>query len=404
MIENRDIVIVGLQPWDTEIGSNCKDIAMAFAQKNRVLYVNYPLDRGTLWKNRKDPKVALRRDVISGKKDGLVEIQPGFWQLYPDEILESINALPDGLLFDMANRVNGKRYARSIGKAIQRLGFSNFILFNDNDLFKSFYLKDFLRPALSIFYFRDFLLGVDYWKKHGNRLEPLLIAKSDICCTNSLHFETYCRKYNPNSFYVGQGCDLSLFLRSDSIPVPADMQSYRKPVIGYVGALQSLRLDLDVIRHIAVSRPGWQVVLVGPEDRQFAASDLHSVPNIHFLGSRPPHTLPEYIHAFDVCLNPQLINEVTVGNYPRKVDEYLAMGKPVVATRTAFMEAIFNAYTYLGVTADEYVALIEKALAEDAPALQAARKAFAATHTWEANVEEISRHIRTFETDNRRSS
>jgi len=30
MIKNRDIVIVGLQPWDIEIGSNCKNIAIEF--------------------------------------------------------------------------------------------------------------------------------------------------------------------------------------------------------------------------------------------------------------------------------------------------------------------------------------------------------------------------------------
>ncbi len=43
--------------------------------------------------------------------------------------------------------------------------------------------------------------------------------------------------------------------------------------------------------------------------------------------------LPGYIQHFDVCINPQKLNPITIGNYPLKVDEYLAMGKPVVATR-----------------------------------------------------------------------
>ena len=48
IIQGRDIVIVGQQPWDTEIGSNCKNIALEFSKHNRVLYVNSPLDRFTL--------------------------------------------------------------------------------------------------------------------------------------------------------------------------------------------------------------------------------------------------------------------------------------------------------------------------------------------------------------------
>ena len=42
---NRDIVITGLQPWDVDLGSNCVNIAQEFAKHNRVLYVNYPLNR-----------------------------------------------------------------------------------------------------------------------------------------------------------------------------------------------------------------------------------------------------------------------------------------------------------------------------------------------------------------------
>jgi hypothetical protein len=34
----------------------------------------------------------------------------------------------------------------------------------------------------------------------------------------------------------------------------------------------------------------------------------------------------------------QLSNNLTIGNYPRKIDEYLAMGKPIVATSTKTMQ------------------------------------------------------------------
>lgn len=82
------------------------------------------------------------------------------------------------------------------------------------------------------------------------------------------------------------------------------------------------------------------------------------------MGAQDVNRLPQYIKAFDVCINPQLLNETTKGNYPRKVDEYLAMGKPIIATKTKAME-MFKDYVYLGATKEEYISLTERALAEN---------------------------------------
>jgi glycosyltransferase involved in cell wall biosynthesis len=262
---------------------------------------------------------------------------------------------------------------------------------------RSFYLKELLQPAISIFYYRDFLLGVGYWKVHGKLLEPQILSKSDLCLTNSVYFADYCKQYNPNAYYVGQGCDLTMFMSTAGYKMPDDLTTIKGPIIGYVGALQSLRLSIDILAYIAKQRPDWQIVLVGPEDSVFAVSELHAINNIHFLGAKRPDELPMYINHFDVCLNPQLVNEVTVGNYPRKIDEYLAMGKPVVATATDMMQSVFSEHTYLGTTPASYVTLIEKALQENDTVKQTARKEFAASHSWENNVQEIYKAIQLVE-------
>lgn len=388
MITGRDIVVVGQQPWDIEIGSNCKNIAAGFSRHNRVLYVNSPLDRITLYKHKKDPKTLKRLRVINGKENGLVQLHDNLWNLYPDKMIESINWIKNKTAFEFLNKINNKRFASSITKAIQLLGFKNIILFNDNDMFRCFYLKELLRPGVSIYYSRDYMLAVDYWKLHGEKSEPELIAKSDLCVANSTYLANYCKKYNPYSYYVGQGCELEIFTQINDQQTPPDMLSFAKPVIGYVGALQSLRLSLDTIEHIARSRPGWSVVLVGPEDEQFKKSKLHQINNIHFLGPKDSLELPGYINAFDVCINPQLVNQLTIGNYPRKIDEYLAVGKPVVATKTEAMD-IFSGHTYLAETKDAFINLIEEAIESDNDELRKKRKVFASSHTWENSVNEI---------------
>ena len=69
---NKDIIIVGQQAWDTDIGSNCKNIALEMSKHNRVLYVNSPLDRITLYRGKNDPRIQKRTRVIR-KRKGLVK-------------------------------------------------------------------------------------------------------------------------------------------------------------------------------------------------------------------------------------------------------------------------------------------------------------------------------------------
>ncbi|PWV55804.1 glycosyltransferase [Chitinophaga sp. S165] len=393
LIRNRDIVIIGLQQWYTPIGSNCKNIALQFARHNRVLYVNSPLDRRTILRQKDDPNISYHLKTLQNKEPAIVPVGENLWSFYPSSVLESINWLPAPAspLFSWLNKRNNRKFAASIKDAMDALGFSDVILFNDNDIFRGFYMKELLKPSTYIYYSRDYLLGVDYWKKHGEKLEPLHIAKADVAVANSNYLADMLRKYNPKSYYVGQGCDLSLFDASREYPLPADMEGIDRPIIGYVGALNSLRLDIGILEHIAKGQD-WSVVLVGPEDEEFRKSILHQLPNVHFLGRKELKELPAYINAFDVCINPQQVNVLTVGNYPLKIDEYLALGKPVVATATRTME-YFDSHTYLARNANEYVTLINKALEEDSPELRERRIEFARSHSWENSVTAIYKAI-----------
>ncbi|MCX6248513.1 MAG: glycosyltransferase [Bacteroidetes bacterium] len=390
MIKGRDIIVTSLQPWDIEIGSNCKNIALEFARDNRVLYVNSPLDRATLLRGRKDPRVRKRMDVLKGRTDDLVQVRDNLWTINPRTLLESISRIPWNWLFDLGNKINNRRFARQIQSAIDRLGFTNPILFNDSNMFRGFYLKEMIRPALDVYYSRDNLLAIDFWKRHGKRIEPALMRKSDLVVSNSTYLANLASQYNPGSRYVGQGCDLSIYDRRTISTVPSDMASIPSPVIGYTGALFTLRLDLGIIRYLALENPQWSIVLIGPEDKAFRESDLHTMKNVYFLGNKSPEQLPEYVNCFNVAINPQKLNELTIGNYPRKIDEYLALGKPVVALKTDAM-SVFAGHTYLATTREEFVDCIKRAIDENTPEREKLREVFARDHSWENNVKEIYR-------------
>lgn len=393
-----DIVITGLQAFDSDIGSNCINLAIEFAKQHRVLYVNYPLDRLTAYRERHNPKIEKRKKMLRGELENLIKIQDNLWSFYPRTLLESISQLPYNAIFDFLNKINNKRFAKQISWAVNKLGFKDYVIFNDSDMFRSFYLKEYLKPSLYIYYSRDNMIAVDWWKTQGIRIEAALIRKSDLAVANSVYLAGYLKKFNPHAYYVGQGCDVSAFDLKLIKTVPDDIQRINHPIIGYIGALFTLRLDMEIIAYLAKQRPDWSIVLVGPEDEAFKASELHRLKNVHFLGSKTPDELPMYLATFDVAINPQILNEVTIGNYPRKIDEYLSMGKPVVATRTEAMK-VFETFTYLANSKEEYLSLVERALKENTPELAKAREEFARSHTWEANVNEIYKAIELVKKD-----
>ncbi|MHC1774071.1 MAG: glycosyltransferase [Lentimicrobium sp.] len=392
MIKGRDIVVFGIQPWDIPIGSNCKNIAQEFALNNRVLYVNPPLDRKTRRDNKEKPEIKKRIEIIEGRKDDLYLISDNFWNLYPKHMIESINWLPDGRIFNWLNLMNTRKFAGDIQSALQKLGFSDYILFNDSSMFLGQQILKYLKPKLYVYYMRDYLILNSYWRKHGLRSEPLLMKSAHLIVNNSSLYAEYGKRFNKHSYMVGQGCDTKMFEDNDSIIIPADLKQIQGVKIGYVGYLTGGRLDIPLIEYIAKTRPEWNIVLVGPEDDRFKASVLHQLKNVIFLGSRNIDLLPAYIKGFDIAINPQIINDITHGNYPRKIDEYLVMGKPVVCSATKTME-YFGDSTYTANSPEQYVELIEKALRENSPEKQAIRINVGKSHTWEANVTEIYKYM-----------
>ncbi len=243
-LEKRDIVLFALKSWDMEIGGSSKNYASVFAKNNnRVLFVNRALDRFSVLRNRRDPKVKNLLDARKNKSRKVEQVENNIWVLNPVSILESINSISWPWAFDAMNRLNGRRLANEINKAAAELGFKNIILYVENDFLRGIYLDQYIRDVdYCIFYIRDFLTSQNYFKKHGSRLEPKMIAKADIVITNSNWLANYARPFNQNSYFVGQGVDLKTFKDQD-YPMPADMEDIQGPIIGYVGAILATRLD-----------------------------------------------------------------------------------------------------------------------------------------------------------------
>lgn len=384
-MEQQDIIMLCQQNWAIRLGTNARNLAREFARHNRVLYVNMPLDINTLLTGFYRPEVRRRLWILLGLTNGLAQVEPNLWVYTPDCLAFSSNWLRSPRMFAVLNRLNAWLLARSIRPAARAVGFGAFYLLQDGLIFQGTELKRLLKPRKFIYYLRDYMVSMRYFQRHGPRVEAQLLQRADLVVANSPYLHDYARQQNPHSYDIGQGCVLTQYQAHAAYTEPADLTTVPGPRIGYTGFLTTARLDLNLLLILARERPDWHLVLVGPEDDDFARSPLHALPNVHFLGNKSPEQLSAYVRYFDVCINPQVINGMTVGNYPLKIDEYLAMGRPVVATHTRTME-LFTDHVALAVTPVDWLAQLETALIRPDPARAARGMAFAHSHTWALSV------------------
>ena len=368
-------------------------MAYELSRYNRVLYINRALDRITVWRQRKNRQVQNHLQDIRKKRNNIIKIEEQLWVLNPATVLESINWIPSAWLHDELNLINNERLAEEINRAIKALGFSHPILINDNDFIRGRYLKDLVICDEYIFYLRDYLLGVRYFQRHGYRLEAETIHQATLVAANTAYLAGYASRWNTNCFDIGQGFRIPPEENKPlSDAMPDDMRPISPPIIGYAGYISANRIDTEIVSSIADRLPHCSIVLVGAIDPAFPVRTLTHHPNIYFLGVKPFDQLKKYLRHFDVCINPQLVNETTRGNYPRKIDEYLIMGKPVVATRTEAM-TLFEGHTHLCSTDTEWVSVIREILSHPGKYGSAEeenrRMMFALKHTWRSSMERL---------------
>jgi len=154
-----------------------------------------------------------------------------------------------------------------------------------------------------------------------------------------------------------------------------------------VGVLADFKIDLELVEHVVAQRLNWHFVFIGDEregQHSAAIARLKTRANVHFLGWRPYAQLPSYLRGIDVALLPQRINDYTRAMFPMKYFEYLAAGRPVVATPLPAL-AEFTALHRQANTPEAFMEEIESALT--APSIVPTDHPILQAHSWEARLD-----------------
>ncbi len=186
------------------------------------------------------------------------------------------------------------------------------------------------------------------------------------------------------------GVDFQLFASARPLAgkppeIPEALRDLPRPLVGFFGALDDYRMDLELLVRIARHVAPGTLLLVGP--RQMDLSRLEREPNVVLVGQVAPEVLPTYAAPFDVGVIPFLQNEFNASCSPIKLKEYLALAFPIVATRLPAFEPYGDLIEQAD-SHDEFLAAIDRGLAEPASDGRAARRRRAvAGDSWETIAE-----------------
>ena len=110
--------------------------------------------------------------------------------------------------------------------------------------------------------------------------------------------------------------------------------------------------------------------------------------NVELLGKQPQADLAAFAANWDVALIPFKPDRLAAGADPIKTYEYLAMGLPVVVTGV-YPPTGGEAFVARAEGVEELLREIERAAPRQEPGEIAARRAFAATCTWDHRLEAL---------------
>jgi glycosyltransferase involved in cell wall biosynthesis len=169
-------------------------------------------------------------------------------------------------------------------------------------------------------------------------------------------------------------------------PPPEWFGALARPGLLYLGTLDQ-RLDLEMLTALARARPDASIVLVGDLVDQQRFTELRLLPNVIIHPAVDRRGVRALAAAADVGLVPHVRNALTEAMSPLKLYEYLAAGRPVVATDLPPMRGVHDAVTLVD-GPESFVRGVENALARG-PLDEGERLAFIDQNAWRTRHERL---------------
>ena len=382
ILRNRDIVCLSSIDWQFIWQGHQEIMSALAANGNRVLFVeNTGLRRPSV----KDfPRLRKRLTNWWRGTKGFRQERTNLY-VYSPVILP----FPYSRLARMVNRM---LMGRALSRWMRAAGFGRPIVwtFLPTPLVQDV-MRD-LNPFVSVYYCIDDLASSSAAAWRIVEPERQLFRDADLVFVTSDKLRQRAMEQRPDVHLFPFAVSFAKFdkVREAEGGVPDDLAALPRPIAGYVGGIHQW-IDFALLRQVAEAMPDVTFALVGPVHAD--ASLLMGLPNVHLLGQRPHDDVPRYIKGFDVGLVPYCLNEYTANVYPTKLNEYLAMGVPVVATNLPEIRRFNDEHGQLVTVAsgpEAFAAAIRGTLGGSTTAIRAERVAVARKNSWSDRIAQMS--------------
>lgn len=227
--------------------------------------------------------------------------------------------------------------------------------------------------------------------------EKYLISQSNIIFTAGKSLFESKKQFHKNVHWIPNSVDNYHFVKAlNGITVPDDIAGLKSPIVGYYGVIDEY-INFELLHETAKKLPNISFVMIGPLG-DVEENDLPKESNIHYLGMKPYHQLPNYLKAFDIAMLPFVVNDSTKYVSPNKTLEYMAAGRSIISTKIPDVVRDYSICVNLIDTADEfYEAIVFQLEKRDRLSMEMEYYKILKKTSWDATADKMKSIIKTFE-------
>jgi glycosyltransferase involved in cell wall biosynthesis len=382
MLQGENIICIANTSWFGNYAKSTVQIMERLAKHNNVLFVEYHYSvKDILTTLRGKQNAPVKRMLGIEKRLQIIDTNVGS-KVYNLVVPAGLPVyfLKNEKIFNLLFSLNTLIYKIVLKKTIKKLKFDNPIVITAYNPFYGLSLLDKLGEKSHIYYCYD---GVEsgFFGKRIFNIENMFSKKAKAIITTSDYLNAEKLKLNPNSFVVKNGVDFPIFSKYAKHTVNA----YKRKKVGFIGSLDP-RFDIETVEHAVQQLPDFEFEFIGDMRNEVMKARLSSYQNVKFFDPVKPNDVPELLSKYDVGIIPYIVNDVNKNIYPLKINEYLAVGVPLVMTPFANLPE-FEGIVSVSKDKNDFVLKLQEETSNDTTEKIKLRIDFAASNSWDARAE-----------------